>query len=138
MYSQVTCIALSRSRDAVPGTTRLPMALPILPDVIGLPPIAEFIRENGLLPILKKLMIMLVVIDWLNYCRKNDRIWAISWIFCIALTRRCSCSYSRLCMSVSRFGSIVLSTLIYKNYEYINLYRQKSKRSAMKIYQSFM
>ena len=63
MYSQVTCIALSRSRDAVPGTTRLPMALPILPDVIGLPPIAEFIRENGLLPILKKLMIMLVVID---------------------------------------------------------------------------
>ena len=50
---QVTCIALSRSRDAVPGTTRLPMALPILPDVIGLPPIAEFIRENGLLPMTK-------------------------------------------------------------------------------------
>ena len=50
----LTCIALSSSLDAVPGITRPPTALPIRPDVIGLPPIAEFIREKGLFPVIKK------------------------------------------------------------------------------------
>ncbi len=43
-------MALANNLDAVPGTTRdpPPTALPILPDVIGLPTtVAELIRENG-------------------------------------------------------------------------------------------
>ena len=53
-YLIPTSMALSSSREAVPGITRdapPPTALPIRPDVIGLPPIAEFMRENGRLPI---------------------------------------------------------------------------------------
>ena len=44
-------MALSSRRDAVPGTMRdapPPTALPILPDVMGLPPTAaELILEKG-------------------------------------------------------------------------------------------
>jgi hypothetical protein len=50
----LTCIALSSSLDAVPGITRPPTALPIRPDVIGLPPTAEFIREKGRFPVSMK------------------------------------------------------------------------------------
>ena len=55
-------MALSSRRDAVPGTMRdapPPTALPILPDVIGLPPTAaELIREKGRLPNMSKKGIM--------------------------------------------------------------------------------
>ena len=34
-----------------------PTALPIRPDVIGLPPTAEFIRENGRFPVIEKIWI---------------------------------------------------------------------------------
>ena len=45
-----TCIALSSNLEAVPGITLPPTALPIRPDVIGLPPTAEFNREKGRAP----------------------------------------------------------------------------------------
>ena len=131
MYSQVTCIALSRSRDAVPGTTRLPMALPILPDVIGLPPIAEFIRENGLLPMTKNSWNMLNVIKWLNYCGRS---YPSNFVNCMYW------SYPQVQLFLFEIGYVCIPFWVYClvhphlwKYEYINLYRQKSKRCPMKI-----